>query len=53
MVQHAEDLAKQCLHLLDHPQELKKRGEAGKEALFAQRGATQRNLELARKLLEI
>jgi 3-deoxy-D-manno-octulosonic-acid transferase len=53
MVQNAGDLAERCLHLLDHPQELKKRGEAGKEALFAQRGATQRNLELAKKLIEI
>jgi 3-deoxy-D-manno-octulosonic-acid transferase len=53
MVQNAKDLAERCLHLLDHPQELKERGEAGKEALFAQRGATQRNLKLARKLIEI
>jgi 3-deoxy-D-manno-octulosonic-acid transferase len=53
MVQNAEDLTERCLHLLNHPQELKKRGEAGKEALFSQRGATQRNLELARKLIAI
>ena len=53
MVQNAEELAERCLHLLDHPQELKRRGEAGREALFAQRGATQRNLELAKKLMEI
>ncbi len=52
MVQNGEELAERCLHLLDHPQELKERGEAGREALLAQRGATQRNLELARKLLE-
>lgn len=53
MVLDADELAERCLYLLDHPQELKKRGEAGKEALLAQRGATQRNLELAKKLLTI
>ena len=52
MVQNEEELADRCLYLLDHPQELKERGEAGRESLLAQRGATQRNLELARKLLE-
>lgn len=52
MVQNAEELASGCLYFLDHPQELKGRGEAGKEALLNQRGATQRNLELAKKLLE-
>jgi len=40
-----------CLHLLDHPQERRSRGEAGKEIVFAQRGAARRNLELARRLL--
>jgi 3-deoxy-D-manno-octulosonic-acid transferase len=53
MVLDADELAERCLYLLDHPQELKRRGEAGKEALLAQRGATQRNLELAKKLLTI
>ena len=52
MVQNGEELAERCVYLLDHPQELKERGEAGREALLAQRGATQRNLELARELLE-
>ena len=52
MVQNGEELAEHCLYFLDHPQELKERGEAGKEALLAQRGATQRNLELAQELLE-
>ena len=52
MVRSAAELAERCLYLLDHPHELKGRGEAGKEALLAQRGATRRNVELAKKLLE-
>jgi 3-deoxy-D-manno-octulosonic-acid transferase len=48
---HEEELAERCLHLLHHPREREERGEAGREALLAQRGATQRNLELVRKLL--
>ena len=52
MVRNGEELAERCFYLLDHPQELKERGEAGREALLAQRGATQRNLQLARELLE-
>jgi 3-deoxy-D-manno-octulosonic-acid transferase len=51
MVQNGEELADRCLYFWSHPRELKERGEAGKEALLAQRGATQRNLELVRKLL--
>jgi len=51
MVQNGEELTDRCLSLWNHPRELKERGEAGKEALLAQRGATQRNLELVRKLL--
>ncbi len=52
MVRNAEELTERCLFFLDHPQELKKRGEAGKEALLANRGATQRNAELALKLVK-
>jgi 3-deoxy-D-manno-octulosonic-acid transferase len=52
MVQNGGELADRCLSLLAHPEELKEKGEAGKEALLAQRGAAQRNLELARGLLE-
>jgi len=52
MIRNGEELAERSLYLFDHPQELKERGEAGREALLAQRGATQRNLDLARKLLE-
>jgi 3-deoxy-D-manno-octulosonic-acid transferase len=51
MVRNEEELAERCLHLLRHPRERAERGEAGREALLAQRGATQRNLELVRKLL--
>jgi 3-deoxy-D-manno-octulosonic-acid transferase len=52
MVRNAAELAERCLYLLDHPHELTERGEAGKEALLAQRGAARRNLELAKKLVE-
>ena len=52
MVGSAEELAERSLYFLEHPQELKDRGAAGKEALLANRGATQRNLDLARKLIE-
>ncbi len=52
MVRSGEELADRCLYLLDHPRELMERGKAGREALLAQVGATQRNLDLARKLLE-
>ncbi|NWF57131.1 MAG: 3-deoxy-D-manno-octulosonic acid transferase [Syntrophaceae bacterium] len=51
MIRNGEELAERCLYFWNHPRELKERGEAGKEALLAQRGATQRNLELIRKLL--
>jgi 3-deoxy-D-manno-octulosonic-acid transferase len=51
MVQNGKELTERCLYFWSHPRELKERGEAGKEALLAQRGATQRNLELVRKLL--
>jgi 3-deoxy-D-manno-octulosonic-acid transferase len=53
MVRNGEELAERCLYLLNQPQELKRRGEAGKEALLAQRGATRRNLELAKKLMSV
>jgi len=52
MVRNSEELAERCLHLINHPREMKSRGEAGKEALLAQRGAARRNAELARKLVE-
>ena len=52
MIRSGEELTDRSLHLLDHPQELLERGRAGREALLAQVGATGRNLELARKLLE-
>lgn len=51
MVRNGEELTDRCLYFWSHPRELKERGEAGKEALLAQRGATQRNIELVRKLL--
>lgn len=50
-VRNESELFHWCLHLLDHPQEGRNRGEAGKEIVFAQRGAARRNLELARRLL--
>jgi len=52
MVRSAAELAERCLDLLDDPHELAVKGEAGREALLAERGATRKNLELARRLLE-
>ena len=52
VVKDEGELAERSLYLLDHPQELEKRGEAGREALWANRGATSRNLALVKKLLE-
>lgn len=51
MVKDEGELAERSLYLLDHPQELEKRGEAGREALWANRGATSRNLALVKKLI--
>lgn len=45
------ELIEKGLDLLSHPEELKKRGEAGREAVRSRRGATQRNVELAKILL--
>jgi len=52
IVRNAEELAEQCLFFLNHPQELGKRGEAGREALLAHRGATRRNAGLALRLVK-
>jgi len=52
MVRDEEELTERCLYFLNHSREREERGEAGREALLAQRGATQRNLELVRKLLK-
>ena len=52
MVRSAAELAERCLDLLDDPHELAVKGEAGREALLAERGATRKNFELARRLLE-
>ena len=48
----ADELAERCLYLLDHPQELRDRGQAGREALLANQGATGRNAAMAIELLE-
>ena len=52
LVRNAEELAERCLFFLEHPQELLKKGEAGKEALLTNCGATRRNVELALKLIK-
>jgi len=52
MVKDYKELGERCLYFLNHPTELKKRGEAGKEILEANLGAAQRNFELARRLLK-
>lgn len=51
MVKNGEELGERSLYFLNHPTELQKKGEAGKEALLAHLGATQRNGQLARRLL--
>lgn len=50
-VRDESELLRRCLELLDHPQDRKNRGEAGKAIVYAQRGAARRNLEAARRLL--
>ncbi len=50
-LRYPEELIEKGLGLLSRPQEFKKRGEAGREAVMSRRGAAQRNAELARKLL--
>lgn len=52
MVRDEEELAAQGLYFLEHAQERKKRGEAGRQALWANQGATARNLALARRMIE-
>ncbi len=52
MVRDEEELARQGLYFLEHAQELQKRGEAGRQALWANQGATARNLALARRMIE-
>lgn len=52
MVKNGEELMERSLYFLNRPAELRKRGEAGKEALLANLGAAQRNAELARRLLK-
>ncbi|MCX5908080.1 MAG: 3-deoxy-D-manno-octulosonic acid transferase [Deltaproteobacteria bacterium] len=50
-VQNEDELARRCRELLAHPQELIRRGEAGKEATLANCGATAKNLELVSRLI--
>ncbi len=50
-LKNLEELMEKGLNLLSHPQELKKRGEAGREAVMSSGGAGRRNAELVRKLL--
>lgn len=52
VVKNSEELVERCLYFLNHPAELKKRSEAGRETLMAHLGAAQRNAELARSLLK-
>jgi 3-deoxy-D-manno-octulosonic-acid transferase len=52
MVRNAQELAERCLFFLDHPQELERKGEAGREALLANRGATGRTVDLVKGLLK-
>lgn len=52
VIKNSAELAKQGLYFLSQPAELKRRGEAGREAILANLGAAQRNAELAWRLLE-
>jgi 3-deoxy-D-manno-octulosonic-acid transferase len=47
----SEELIEKGLDLLSRPRELKRRGEAGREAVISSRGAGQRNADLVRELL--
>jgi len=51
MVRNSEEMARRLLNLIRHPERTKSRGEGGKEALLAQRGAARRNAQLAGELL--
>ncbi|MCD5397975.1 3-deoxy-D-manno-octulosonic acid transferase, partial [candidate division NPL-UPA2 bacterium] len=50
-LESAREFIEKGLDLLFHPQELKKRGEAGKKAIMSCGGAGRRNAELVKKLL--
>ena len=47
-----DDLKATCLELLGHPERLRKLGEAGRDAVMANRGAAERNVLLIEELLE-
>ncbi len=51
-VQNIDELVGQGIYLLEHPKELASRGQAGRDAVLANQGATRRNMELVRKLIE-
>lgn len=52
LLENTEKLIEKGLDLLSHPEELRKRGEAGREAIMSCRGAGQRNAQLVRRLLD-
>jgi 3-deoxy-D-manno-octulosonic-acid transferase len=51
VVRNEEEIIERSLYLLGHPQELERRGEAGREALRANLGATAKNLALVKRLI--
>ncbi len=51
-VRNGEEIAAQSLRLLDDPQDLETRGNAGREALAASCGASERNMHLVRRLIQ-
>ncbi len=52
-VRNGDELAAQCLHLLENPQERESRGKEGRDALLGSCGASERNVELVRRLIEL
>ncbi|MFH1077273.1 MAG: 3-deoxy-D-manno-octulosonic acid transferase [Pseudomonadota bacterium] len=51
MVKDSTDLAEKALWFLRHPEELQLRGEQGREALFAHKGAAERHAQAILELL--
>lgn len=51
-IKNVDEFVQKAFWLLDNPAELKRRGEAGRKAVLANQGASRKNAELARRLLQ-
>ncbi len=51
-VRNIDELLQRGMELLTRPGELKRRGQMGREVIYAHQGSAKRNAELAKKLLE-